>query len=127
MMLRHENLVVWQRADDLFIELHGMVRRLFPAEERFELSSQLRRAAYSVVANIVEGVARRSPRERARFFNISEGSLSEVRYCLHAAHRLGYLEDSEYDRLCQRISMVGAPLAGLVRSVRSADAENARS
>src|SRR5262245_24280267 len=112
MTLRHENLVVWQRADDLFIELHREVKRLFPAEERFELSRQLRRASYSVVANIVEGLARRSPRERAHFLSISEGSLSEVRYCLHAAHRLGYLDVSDYDRMREKVRMVGAPLAG---------------
>jgi len=124
--LRHESLAVWQRADDLFIELHAVARQRFPPEERFELSSQLRRAAYSVVANIVEGVARRSSRERAHFLNISEGSLSEVRYCLHAARRLGYLNTAEHERLSERVNMVGAPLAGLLRSVRAAESQNIR-
>ena len=61
--LRHESLVAWQRADDLFIELHQLALT-FPAHERFELGSQLRRAAYSVPANIVEGMARRYRRDR---------------------------------------------------------------
>src|SRR5438876_10631982 len=90
---RHHSLVAWQRADDLFIKLHLLMTKRFPASERFELGSQLRRAAYSVPANIVEGFARRYRRERLRFLNISEGSLAEVGYCVHVAHRLGYIGD----------------------------------
>jgi four helix bundle protein len=115
-MLRHENLVAWQRADDLFIEVHRVVKHHFPAEERFELSSQLRRAAYSVAANIVEGVARRSSREKLHFLHIAQGSLAEVSYCLHAARRLGYLDEVESAHLCAMVNMTGAPLAGLVRA-----------
>ena len=90
MTQRHTNLVAWQRADDLFIEVHRLAKR-FPADERFELCSQIRRAAYSVPANIVEGFARRSPKERLHFLNIAEASLAEVGYCFHVARRLGYI------------------------------------
>lgn len=112
---RHETLVAWQRADDLFIAVHGLTKR-FPPTERFELSSQLRRAAYSVVANIVEGVNRRSPREKLHFLNIAEASLAEAGYCLHAARRLGYVTDGEYPALVKQLQGVGAPLTGLVRA-----------
>jgi len=116
MPLRHENLVAWQRADDLFIEIHKLARR-FPSEERFELSSQIRRAAYSVAANIVEGFARRSLKERAHFLNIAEASLAEVTYCLHVAKRLGYLNGEQHSVLKAQARQVGAPLVGLIRSV----------
>lgn len=115
MPLRHETLVVWQRADDMFLSVHAISRR-FPAYERFELGSQVRRAAYSVVANIVEGVNRRSPRETRHFLHIAEASLAEVNYCIHAAHRLGYLSDARRDELHQQLRMVGGPLVGLIRS-----------
>lgn len=118
MGLRHENLVVWQRADEFFIEIHRVVRTRFPLDERFELSRQLRRAAYSIVANIVEGMARRSMADRAHLLNIAAGSLSEAGYCLHAAHRLGYLTASEHSRLHEQLMMVGGPLGGLLRAVR---------
>jgi four helix bundle protein len=114
--LRHERLVAWQRADDLFISLHFLVKRRFPAEERFELASQTRRAAYSVVANIVEGAARRSTKERLHFLNVAEASLAEVGYCLHAARRLEYITNDEYALLLRQVKMVGAPLSGLVRA-----------
>ena len=78
MPLRHHSLVAWQRADDLFIKLHQLTLQSFPGYERFELGSQLRRAAYSVPANIVEGFARRYRRSRLHFLNISEASLAEV-------------------------------------------------
>ena len=67
MTLRHESLVAWQRADDLFIKLHRLTLQSFPSHEKFELGSQLRRAAYSVPANIVEGFARRYRRTRLHF------------------------------------------------------------
>jgi 23S rRNA-intervening sequence protein len=58
MPLRHHSLVAWQRADDLFIEVHKLSLSSFPDFERYELGSQIRRAAYSVAANIVEGCER---------------------------------------------------------------------
>jgi len=64
---RHHSLIAWQRADDLFIKLHLLALKHFPEFERFELGRQLRRVAYSVPANIVEGFARRSRRARLNF------------------------------------------------------------
>jgi four helix bundle protein len=114
MPLRHENLIAWQRADDLFIEIHQLTKRV-PSDERFELSSQIRRGAYSVAANIVEGFARRSLKERAHFLNIAEASLAEVTYCLHVAKRLGYVTSDQHSILEARTRQVGAPLVGLIR------------
>ena len=116
MPLHHHSLVAWQRADDLFITLHQIAVEVFPAFERFELGSQLRRAAYSVVANIVEGFARPQGRARLHFLRISEGSLAEVGYCMHAARRLGYISEEREQEIEIQIKMVAAPLAGLIRS-----------
>lgn len=92
MSLSHHSLVAWQRADDLFIKLHRLSSNAFPASERYELSSQLRRAAYSVAANIVEGFAR----------------------------RLGYVSEALEGELEMDVKAVGAPLAGLIRHTGSA-------
>ena len=121
MPLRHQNIVAWQRADDLFIKLHQLTRDRFPSYERFELSSQLRRAAYSVAANIVEGVARRSTRERAHFLNIAEASLAEVAYCVHVARRLGYISPDDFAAIDGEVQRVFAPLTGLLRSTRPSE------
>ena len=116
--LRHHSLVAWQRADDLFIKLHLLTIKQFPAFERFELASQLRKAAYSVPANIVEGFARRHWRERLHFLNIAEASLAEVGYCLHVATRLGYVTEEAMKELESELNGVGAPLVGPIRSMR---------
>jgi four helix bundle protein len=116
---RHHSLIAWQRADDLFIKLHPLTLKHFPLFEKFELGSQLRRAAYSVPANIVEGFARRSRKSRLHFLNIAESSLAEAGYCIHAAYRLGYVSAELRDELDREIKAVGAPLAGLVRSTKT--------
>jgi four helix bundle protein len=115
---RHHSLIAWQRADDLFIKLHPLTFKQFPPSERFELGSQLRRAAYSVAANIAEGFARRSRKSRLHFLNVAEASLAEAGYCVHVAHRLGYLNDATASELEREVNAVGAPLAGLVRATR---------
>jgi four helix bundle protein len=114
MSLPHENLVAWQRADDLFVDVHQLTHQRFPAFERYELSSQLRRAAYSVPAKIVEGIARGKGKDSIRFLKIARGSLSELGYGLHACTRLGYLRDPELVELRQNLQAVGAPLPGLI-------------
>jgi len=119
MSLNRHSLVAWQRADDLFIKLHRVTLKAFPAYERFELGAQLRRAAYSVAANIVEGFARRYRRDRLNFLNRSESSLAEVGYCIHAAGRLGYLSDDVVQEIEKEIRAVSAPLVGLVRSTQT--------
>ncbi|HEY7446347.1 MAG TPA: four helix bundle protein [Vicinamibacterales bacterium] len=116
MPLRHHDLVAWQRADDLCVSLHFLTRRVFPPEERYELSAQTRKASYSIAANIVEGFARRPGKERLHFLQISWGSLAEVGYCLHLARRLQYLDESSYDRYELEVRKVGAPLRGLMRA-----------
>ena len=117
--LRHHSLVAWQRADKLFIKVHLLTRNSFPNFERYELGSQLRRAAYSVPANIVEGFARRYLRERLHFLNIAEGSLAEVAYCIDVAHRLDYIDGETAREFAVDLNGVGAPLAGLVRATRA--------
>jgi four helix bundle protein len=114
----YRNLIAWQRADALFLEVHRVTLQHFPAFERFELGRQIRRSAYSVPANIVEGNARQRPTESAQFFNIAASSLSETGYGLHAAHRLRYLDDITYKRLERMVREVGAPLHGLLDHVR---------
>ena len=122
MSLPHHNLVVWQRADDLFVEIHQLTHKRFPREEKYELSSQLRRAAYSVPANIVEGTQREHSRESLHFCSIASASLAEVGYGLHAAKRLGYLLPAEYDDLEMKLKMIAAPLRGLMARYRRGEA-----
>src|SRR6266850_150306 len=113
MSLAHHTLVAWQRADDLFIRLHQLSLKAFPAHERFELGAQLRRAAFSVAVNIVEGFAHAAGRTRLNFLKVSRASLAEVGYCLHVAQRLGYISKETAAELETEVKRVSAPLGGL--------------
>ena len=119
MNLPHHNLVAWQRADDLFIEVHQLTLQRFPAVERYELGSQMRRAAYSVPANIVEGTAREHDREKIRFFTVAAASLRELGYGLHAARRLGYISEVQLEDFERKQQLIAAPLHGLIRKHRA--------
>lgn len=118
MSLPHHNLDVWKRADDFFIEIHQLTHKKFPREEKYELSSQIRRAAYSVPANIVEGSQREHPKESLHFCSIASVSLAELGYGLHAARRLGYLLPAGYEAFEEKIRMIAAPLHGLMAKYR---------
>jgi four helix bundle protein len=116
MTLPHHSLVAWQRADDLFVSMHR-VSLTFPTIERYGLGAQLRRAAFSVPVNIVEGYGRQEGPDRLRFLQIALASLSEVGYCLHAARRLSYLNERQYDGFEKEVRMTSAPLRGLMKSL----------
>jgi four helix bundle protein len=111
----HRKLKGFNQADDLVLKVYAVTAR-FPAEERFSLCAQLRRSAISVVANIVEGSARRTTREYLHFINIGAGSAAEVSYLLSLSSRLGYLGRERHDELeaeCNRL------IAGLQKLITS--------
>lgn len=115
----YERLIAWQRAHALFLEVHR-VTRWWPTEERYGLTSQVRRAAFSVPANLVEGNAKRGPAELRRYLDIAIGSLAEVRYALRAATDLGYCTKSAVSP-CERLAEeTGRCLFGLLRSLNRA-------
>ena len=91
----------------------------FPKEERFGLTSQIRRAAVSVPANVAEGAARRSPKEFAHFLSNAQGSASELETELLIAQRLDLLAEGEYLRMRAAPDSIGRRLIGLSQYVRS--------
>jgi len=106
----------WRLADDLTVAIY-QVTQTFPHEELYGLTSQLRRAAYSVPAKIVEGSARESKRDYLHFLYIARGSLSESQYFIHLARRLNYLPATDSERLLSQTKQVLACLHGLIRAV----------
>lgn len=110
---KFQQLKAWQVAHKLVLSVYEITRQ-FPADERFGLVSQMRRAAVSIPANIAEGFKRRGIQEKVRFYNISEGSLEELKYYFILSQDLGYVSDN--DTLMTRTEDVGRLLYGLIAS-----------
>ena len=96
-------LNVFHQADALVVKVYAETA-IFPSEERFGLCAQVRRAAVSVPANIIEGCARRTTREYLRFMNVATGSAAETLYLLDLSTRLGFLRGEVYRELDEKYS-----------------------
>ena len=113
---RFEDLAVWQKARDLSVAIYQMTAQGQFGRD-YELRSQIRRAAVSVMSNIAEGFDRYSRAEFRQFLSIARGSASEVRSQLHLALALGYITQPEFDQLnelCWEIARMLASLRSLV-------------
>jgi four helix bundle protein len=115
-MRDYKNILAWQKADDLTVAVYE-VTRSFPREEVYSLTGQLRRAAYSVPANIAEGASRGSQKDYLHFLYIARGSAAEVAYFIHLAQRLGYLDADHHACLAEQADETSRVLTGLIRSV----------
>lgn len=112
----YRRLVVWKEAHELVLMIYKTTKT-FPREELFGLISQIRRAAVSVAANIVEGQARSSRKEFIQFLHIANGSLVEVEYYLKLAKDLGYVSDDDYISLDAKRRYVGILLHKFITSL----------
>ena len=112
--VRHyRDLLVWQKAVAWVEAVYG-ASRVWPSDERFGLTSQVRRAAVSVPSNIAEGAARRSTPEFLRFLSIARASLAETETQLIIAQRLSYLDEPAVVRLLDSADEISRMLSGLI-------------
>jgi four helix bundle protein len=115
-MYNFEKLIVWQKAMD-FCELIYKETKTFPKEELFGLTSQLRRAATSIVLNISEGTACASKREFRHFLNIALCSQYESVAITRLCDRLHFIDSANYIRINQALDEIGKLLRGLIKSL----------
>jgi four helix bundle protein len=115
-MRAYTKIDAWRLADDLTVAIYERTRE-FPREELYGLTSQIRRAAYSVPANIVEGSSRESKRDYLHFLYIARGSLSETQYFIHLSHRLGDLSTEQAPLFHEQTKHAFACLHGLIKAV----------
>jgi len=111
------DLKVWHKAHQAVVAIYTHTAS-FPTEERYGLTSQLRRAATSIASNIAEGCGRATDADFARCLNIAAGSASEVEYQLLLAHDLRLLDEPKYRALTDRVTEVKRMLASLIRTLR---------
>jgi len=113
----YRELKVWQRARRLTLELYKITRP-GPQYEQYGLTSQIRRAASSVGANLAEGCGRRGDAEFARFVLIAMGSASELDYHLLLARDLAFLPSKDYERLATELAEIRRMLTSLLLKVK---------
>ncbi len=111
-------ITAWQKTDDLVVKIYE-ITRTFPKDELYALTSQIRRAAISVPANIAEGSSMSHKKEYVRFLHYAKASLGEVDYYLHLARRLDYLSAGTYDECFAMKEEAARTLQGLIHAVRS--------
>lgn len=116
MIFKFENLLVWQKAMDLSDNVYQIAAG-FPKEEIFILSSQIKRAANSVVLNIAEGSTDQSDAEFKRFLSIALRSNVEVVACLQIAKRRKYIDDKTYNKLSKDCEEILLMIIGLKKSL----------
>ena len=118
-MRNYKDLRVWDEAHRLTLAVYKLTQT-FPKEERFGLTSQLRRASTSIAANLAEGCGRRSEGEMARFVQIAMGSGAELSYHLLLARDLGFISEERYGDLDPHLERIMKMLSALAAKLRSA-------
>jgi len=111
------DLVAFQRALETVVAVYDVTSR-FPGDERFGLTSQLRRASVSVCSQIAEGQGRLSYGEWRQFFSQARGSLFEIDAQCIVANRLGFLSDSDRGDVVRNLRLTASALSGLIRWVK---------
>jgi four helix bundle protein len=117
-MRDYKKYEVWQNAHELVLFVYKQVLPAFPLTEQFDLVRQLKRAAYSIPFNIVEGCGRNSDDDFARFLDMSLGSAHELEYCFLLGKDLGYIKEEEFRIIHRKISEIKARLINLIKSIR---------
>jgi four helix bundle protein len=108
---------VFKLSHSLTIEIYKLTEK-FPSEEKFGVSAQMRRSAYSIPVNIVEGASRLGRKEYRQFVGIARGSAGEISYQLLLSKDLGCISEQNYTSLKERYERVGKMLTGLIKTLK---------
>jgi four helix bundle protein len=117
-MKNFRELKAWKKGHELTLAVYKTTAR-FPQEERYGLTSQIRRASASVPANIAEGCGRGSDAELARFLRIAAGSANELEYHLLLANELEMLNSPEHKRLTKQVTEVKRMLTSFIKKLKA--------
>lgn len=117
MLKNYKDLKVWQKSYQLCLEIYKVTKE-FPKEERYGLTSQIRRAAVSVPSNIAEGYGRKTTPEYIQFLYVAYGSTCELETQIFLSGDLGYIETEKLEKLQEEIGEVERMLKALIKSLK---------
>jgi len=112
---------VWQDAHQFTLLVYKTIVPLLPVSEQYGLTSQLRRATYSIALNIVEGCGRNTDKDFVHFLDMALGSSQEVEYCLLLLSDLGFINEKLYVESFEAINEIKAKLINLIKTIRKQD------
>ena len=115
-MAGYRDLKVWELSHELTLEIYQLTTS-YPQEEKYGLISQMRRSAYSIPSNIVEGKSRNSQKEFRYFLSIARGSVDELSYFLLLSKDLNIITENEYLLLSDKCSHIGSMLNNLIKKI----------
>jgi four helix bundle protein len=118
-MRDYKKLEIWKKSHLLTQMIYTKVVVCFPKEEAYALSSQIKRAAYSIPLNIVEGCGRLTEKDFARFLDQALGSAHETEYCALLSFDLGYINEGLYNDVNKQVNEVKAMLIAFIKTLRS--------
>lgn len=118
-MRNYKKLDVWAYSHKLYLFIKKEIVIQFPRDERYELTSQLQRAALSIPLNIAEGCGRSTDKDFVHFLDIALGSTNEIDYCCYAAFELGYISNKQYEIVNKKINEIRGMLISFIKYLRS--------
>ena len=119
-MQNYKELKVWSKAHEFTLKVYELTKK-FPREEVYGMTSQMRRAASSIPANIAEGCGKYTPQDFARYLNIALGSANESEYFILLSKDLKFISQDDFEKINQIINEVKAMLISLISKVRLND------
>ena len=119
----YRKLIAYQKAKEIVKRTYKLLKK-FPAEERYAMCDQLRRASVSITSNIAEGVNRFSIKDKARFIEIAYGSLMEVSSQFEISEELGYITTADRQNMDVLIEEDARLLSGLLNSYKPTDSNS---
>jgi len=118
-----ENLTVWQKAHSFTLDVYSKTK-IYPREELFGLTSQYRRAAISIAANISEGYGKKGLKDKLRFYNMAEGSINECRYYIILSKDLGYTNEAESNQMYEKLTVIQKLLYSYSKALKENISQN---
>ncbi|MEK7101632.1 MAG: four helix bundle protein [Patescibacteria group bacterium] len=113
-----KDLEAWKRGHALVLSIYRITKR-YPRDEQFGITNQLRRAAVSVTSNIAEGFSRQTSKEKAQFYAIAKGSLTEIENQLLVSRDVHYVSIEDFERVETEIEQTSRLITGLLKYVRA--------
>lgn len=117
-ILNFTSLIAWQEAHKLALAVYESTK-LFPKEERYSLTDQMRRCSISISSNIAEGFSRFTAKDKQQFYAIGKGSLTELQNQLIFSKDIGYLLQEDFNNLINQSYVVSRLITGIIRSATS--------